>query len=94
MAKRTMICAEIDTGKRNLDVALDGSAERLQVNNIADGYRKLSNWLRKPTATKLMFFALVSQRQMVPPGARMLAACPRASFRRGSSTSSVEWGLP
>jgi transposase len=29
MAKRTTICAGIDTGKRKLDVALDGSSEQL-----------------------------------------------------------------
>jgi transposase len=36
-----MICAGIDTGKRKLDVALDGRAERLQVDNNADGHRAL-----------------------------------------------------
>ena len=47
MAKRTMICAGIDTGKRKLDVALDGSSEQLQVDNTAEGYKMLSEWLRQ-----------------------------------------------
>jgi transposase len=42
-----MICGGIDTGKRKLDVALDGSADRLQVANTADGHRELSAWLRR-----------------------------------------------
>src|SRR6185295_4561849 len=47
MAKRTMICAGIDTGKRKLDVAIDGSSEQLQVDNTAEGYKMLSDWLRQ-----------------------------------------------
>jgi transposase len=47
MAKRTMICAGIDTGKRKLDVALDGSSEQLQVDNTPEGYKVLSGWLRQ-----------------------------------------------
>jgi len=42
-----MICAGIDTGKRKLDVAIDGSAERLTVANTEAGHRKLSAWLRQ-----------------------------------------------
>jgi transposase len=42
-----MICAGIDTGKRKLDVALDGRAERLRFDNTADGHRALSAWLRQ-----------------------------------------------
>src|ERR1700757_927369 len=45
MAKRTTICAGIDTGKRKLDVALDGSLEQLQVENTAEGYKTLLEWL-------------------------------------------------
>lgn len=40
-------CAGIDTGKRKLDVALDGSKSRLQVANTAEGHSKLSAWLRR-----------------------------------------------
>jgi transposase len=47
MAKRTMICAGIDTGKYKLDVAIDGSSEQLQIDNTAEGYKVLSDWLRQ-----------------------------------------------
>ena len=47
MAKRTMICAGIDTGKYKLDVAIDGSSEQLQVDNTPEGYKVLSDWLRQ-----------------------------------------------
>ena len=45
MAKRTTICAGIDTGKRKLDVALDGSSQQLQVENTAEDYKTLLKWL-------------------------------------------------
>lgn len=45
MAKRTTVCAGIDTGKRKLDVALDGSSEQLQVENTAAGHKALLEWL-------------------------------------------------
>ena len=47
MAKHTTVCAGIDTGKRKLDVAIDGRAEQLQVNNTADGHQTLVDWLRQ-----------------------------------------------
>jgi transposase len=47
MAKHTTICAGIDTGKRKLDVALDGSSEQLQADNTAEGHKALLNWLRR-----------------------------------------------
>jgi transposase len=48
MKKHSMVCAGIDTGKRKLDVALDGSAERVQVANSDDGgYGELIAWLRR-----------------------------------------------
>jgi len=47
MAKRTTICAGIDTGKRKLDVALDGSSARLQIENTAEGHQALLDWLRR-----------------------------------------------
>ena len=46
MAKRTTICAGIDTGKRKLDVAIDGSSERLQIDNTSEGHKVLLEWLR------------------------------------------------
>jgi transposase len=47
MSKRSMICAGIDTGKRKLDVALDGRTERLRVDNTSDAHGSLSAWLRQ-----------------------------------------------
>jgi transposase len=47
MAKHTTKCAGIDTGKRKLDVALDGSSEQLQVDNTPEGYKVLLDWLRR-----------------------------------------------
>jgi transposase len=47
MAKRITICAGIDTGKRKLDVALDGSSEQLQVENTPQGYKVLVEWLQR-----------------------------------------------
>src|SRR5215813_8092174 len=45
MAKPITICAGIDIGKRKLDVALDGSSERLQVENTTQGHEALLEWL-------------------------------------------------
>jgi transposase len=47
MAKRTTICAGIDTGKWKLDIALHGSSEPLQVDNTPEGYKVLLDWLRR-----------------------------------------------
>jgi len=47
MSKHSMICAGIDTGKRKLDVALNGRPDRLQVENTAEGHRALWGWLRQ-----------------------------------------------
>jgi transposase len=47
MAKHTTICAGIDTGKRKLDVALEGSGEQLQVENTSEGHTVLLAWLRR-----------------------------------------------
>jgi transposase len=47
MAKRITVCAGIDTGKRKLDVAIDGSCEQLQVENTADGHKVLWQWLQR-----------------------------------------------
>jgi len=47
MSKHSMVCAGIDTGKRQLDVALAGAAERLQVDNTEEGHAALSAWLRQ-----------------------------------------------
>ena len=47
MNKHSMICAGIDTGKRKLDVAIHGSSDRLEVVNAAEGFERLSVWLRR-----------------------------------------------
>jgi transposase len=47
MAKRITVCAGIDTGKRKLDVAIDGSCEQLQVENTAEGHKVLLDWLQR-----------------------------------------------
>jgi len=47
MAKRIIVCAGIDTGKRKLDVAIDGSGEPLQVENTAEGHKVLVAWLQR-----------------------------------------------
>lgn len=47
MAKRITVCAGIDTGKRKLDVAIDGRGEQLQVENTAEGHQILLAWLQR-----------------------------------------------
>jgi transposase len=42
-----MVCAGIDTGKRQLDVALHRRPEQLRVDNTAAGHESLSAWLRR-----------------------------------------------
>ena len=46
MAKPITVCAGIDTGKRKLDVAIDGSSSQLQVENTPEGRKVLLEWLR------------------------------------------------
>ena len=53
MNKDTTVCAGIDTGKHKLDVMIDGSAERLQVDNSAEGYPALSAWLRQRNVERI-----------------------------------------
>ena len=47
MAKHITICAGIGTGKRKLDVAIDGPPPQLQVKNTPDGHKVLLEWLRR-----------------------------------------------
>src|SRR3954464_11930777 len=47
MTKHITICAGIDTGKRKLDVTLDGSTQPLQVDNTPEGHKALLSWLRQ-----------------------------------------------
>ena len=53
MAKRITVCAGIDTGKRKLDVAIDGSCEQLQVENTADGHKMLWKWLQRHNVKRI-----------------------------------------
>src|ERR1700730_6560556 len=45
--QHTTICAGIDTGKRKLDVVLEGTREQLQVENTSEGHAVLLTWLRR-----------------------------------------------
>jgi transposase len=47
MTKHTTISAGIDTGKRKLDVAIEGRHEPLQVENAPEGHEVLVAWLRR-----------------------------------------------
>lgn len=47
MAKRITICAGIDTGKRKLDIAIDGVSEQLQIANTPADHDVLADWLRR-----------------------------------------------
>lgn len=47
MRKNTTVSAGIDTGKHKLDVAIEGGAERLQVDNAPIGHQALVAWLRR-----------------------------------------------
>jgi transposase len=53
MTKHITICAGIDTGKRKLDVALEGSKEQLQVENTPEGHKVLLSWLRRHHVTRI-----------------------------------------
>ena len=46
MGKSITICAGIDTGKRKLDIAIDGKDDPLQVDNTAEGHKALVKWLK------------------------------------------------
>jgi transposase len=47
MSKHTTLSAGIDTGKWKLDVAIEGSRQRLQVDNSEDGHAAVCVWLRR-----------------------------------------------
>ncbi|MGL3110779.1 IS110 family transposase [Bradyrhizobium sp. BR 1432] len=53
MAKHSTICAGIDTGKRKLDVAIEGRGEQLQVKNTAEGHEALLTWLRQQRVKRI-----------------------------------------
>ena len=70
MSKRSIVCAGIDTGKRKLDVAIDGSSERLQVENTAEGHQALSAWLRQHRVKRVGIEASGGYEQQVVPELR------------------------
>lgn len=47
MSQHSIVCAGIDTGKHKLDVAIQGAADQLQVENTPDGHAALSAWLKE-----------------------------------------------
>src|SRR5258708_23310832 len=53
MTKYITICAGIDTGKRMLDVALEGNREQLQVEDTSEGRAVLLAWLRRPRVKRV-----------------------------------------
>jgi len=53
MAKHSTTCAGIDTGKRKLDVAIDGRREQLQVENTPEGHKALLAWLRQQRVKRI-----------------------------------------
>lgn len=53
MSKHSIVCAGIDTGKRKLDVGIEGSPARLQVDNRPEGHAALSIWLKHHGAERV-----------------------------------------
>jgi transposase len=65
MSKVITVCAGIDTGKHKLDVAIDDSAKRLQVDNNSEGHRILSTWLRQRRVKRIGIEASGGYEQVV-----------------------------
>lgn len=53
MNKDSTVCAGIDTGKHKLDVSVDGSGDRLQIDNSLEGHQVLSTWLQQRKVERL-----------------------------------------
>ena len=53
MRKNSVICAGIDTGKRRLDVAINGRGETLAADNTPEGHAALSAFLRQHRAKRV-----------------------------------------
>ena len=71
MSQASMVCAGIDTGKHKLDVAIDGSAERLQVDNSAERRPALLAWLqRRGVSGSVSRRAGATSRRWSPPCGR------------------------
>ena len=65
MSKPNIVCAGIDTGKRKLDVAIEGRSERLAVDNTAEGHAALSAWLRRHRVKRVGIEASGGHEQLV-----------------------------
>jgi transposase len=60
-----MICAGIDTGKRKLDVAVEGCPKQLRVDNTPDGHQALSAWLRRHRVARVGIEASGGHEQVI-----------------------------
>jgi transposase len=47
MSKHTIVCAGIDTGKRKLDVAINGRSDCQTFDNTVEGHQAVAGWLRQ-----------------------------------------------
>jgi transposase len=65
MSNHSIVCAGIDTGKHKLDVVIDGSVERLQVDNGPQGHQSLSAWLHQRTVERIGIEASGGYEQVV-----------------------------
>jgi transposase len=70
MSKRITICAGIDTAKHKLDVALEASRERLEVDNDSAGHQALADWLRRHRVKRVGIEASGGYEQDVVAGLR------------------------
>src|SRR5262252_3542911 len=93
MSKDTTVCAGIDTGKHKLDVAIDGGAERAQVDNNSEGHRSLLAWLRQREVERIGIEASGGYEQAVVSSLRARHAVrPAARSAFGSSGSGRSTG--
>jgi|SRR6516165_10076096 transposase len=81
MGKYTTVCAGIDTGKHKLDVAIDGGAQRVQVDNNSQGHRSLSAWLRQREVERIGIEASGGYEQAVSLSLRRTALWSSSSSR-------------
>ena len=79
-----MVCAGIDTGKRKLDVALEGGAERLQIENTAESHEALSVWLRRHRVKRIGIEASGGYEQAVVGQLRRDGFVRRRRFARAA----------
>ena len=87
MAKRITVCAGIDTGKRKLDVAIDGNGEPLQVENTAEGHKVLVEWLQRHKVKRIWIEASGGYEQPVVVALRRKCAPMPGSTCNGPRTT-------